>query len=181
MHFRATSIGALVCCSVLAVSACGGGGSKPANAGGPRPGIPSGAADPCRLATPTEVSAAVAAPVSAPLRSSVQGASGTVLTCTWRGTADDPQSVAELDVYPSTTAFDEARKTQSAAASGSGFHEISGVVSGAGNAAFAGEQGIVWVRKGTKAFTVHWFDPQDMPLATIGKGTALAKVVAARL
>ena len=138
------------------------------------------------------MAAAVGAPVEAPLRSSVQGTGGTVLTCTWRGTAADPESVAELDVYPSTAAFDSARKTQSGpaptasgtatptsgntAASGSGFH----VISGLGDTAFAGEQGIIWVRKGSSAFTVHWFDPQDPPLATIAKGTALAKVVAAR-
>jgi hypothetical protein len=179
MRFRVTSLGALVCCTVLALSACGG-SSKPNTAGGPRAGLPSGAADPCRLATPTEVSAAVGAPVSSPLRSSVAGADGTVLTCTWRGTAADPESVAELDVYPTTAAFDQARKTQSTgtgnAATGSGFHEISGV----GDAAFAGEQGIIWVRKGNSAFTVHWFDPKNPPLATIAKGTALAKVVAAR-
>jgi hypothetical protein len=177
---RVTPLGALVCCSVLALSACGG-SSKPTNAGGPRAGLPSGAADPCRLATPAEVGAAVGAPVSAPLRSSVAGVGGTVLTCTWRGTAANPESVAELDVYPSTAAFDQARKTQSTAtgnaATGSGFHEISGV----GDAAFAGEQGIIWVRKGNSAFTVHWFDPQNPPLATVGKGAALAKVVAAKV
>jgi hypothetical protein len=50
-----------------------------------------------------------------------------------------------------------------------------------GDTAFAGDQGIIWVRKGTSAFTVHWFDPHDAPLTTIGKGTALAKVVAARV
>ena len=143
---------------------------------GPRAGLPAGAADPCRLATPAQVAAAVGAPVSSPLRSSVQGPGGTVLTCTWRGTAADPQSVAQLDVYPSTAGFDDARRTQSKA-TGSGFHEISGL----GEAAFAGDQGIVWVRKGRSAFTVHWFDPQDPPLATVGKGTALAKVVAAHL
>jgi hypothetical protein len=180
MRFRVTSLGALVCCTVLAVSACGG-SSKPANAGGPRAGLPSGAADPCRFATPAEVSAAVGAPVSSPLRSSVAASGGTVLTCTWRGTAADPESVAELDVYPSTAAFDEARKTQSKAtgnaATGSGFHEITGI----GDAAFAGEQGIVWVRKGNSAFTVHWFDPKNPVLATIGKGAALASVVAGRV
>jgi hypothetical protein len=100
-----------------------------------------------------------------------------VLTCTWRGTADDPQSVAQLDVYPSTAAFDQARKTQSAAAGSSGFHAISGI----GDAAFAGDQSIIWVRTGKAAFTVHWFDPKDAPLATVGKGAALAKVVAANL
>ena len=190
-RFRVTPLGALVCCTALALSSCGG-SSKPTNAGGPRAGLPSGAADPCRLATPAQVAAAVGAPVAAPLRSSVQGTGGTVLTCTWRGTAADPESVAELNVYPSTVAFDAARKTQSGpapsatasasggatsgntAASGSGFHEISGL----GDAAFAGEQGIVWVRKGSSAFTVHWFDPQNPPLATVAKGAALAKVVA---
>jgi hypothetical protein len=180
MRFRATSLGALVCCTALAVSACGG-SSKPTNAGGPRAGLPSGAADPCRLATPAQVSAAVGAPVSSPLRSSVAASGGTVLTCTWRGTAADPESVAELNVYPSTAAFDQARKTQSTstdnAATGSGFHDISGI----GDAAFAGEQGIVWVRKGNSAFTVHWFDPKNPPLATIAKGAALASVVAARV
>jgi hypothetical protein len=179
MRFRVTSVGALVCCLALAVSACGG-SKKPATAGGPRPGLPSGAADPCRLATPAQVKAAVGAPVASPLRSSVEGAGGTVLTCTWRGTADNPESVAELDVYPSTAAFDDARKTQSAAASGSGFRDLPGVVSGNGNAAFAGEQGIVWVRKGPSAFTVHWFDPKNALPATVAKGAALAKVVAAR-
>jgi hypothetical protein len=176
MRFRVSSLGALACCAVLAVSACGGGSKNPTDAGGPRAGLPSGAADPCRLATPAQVAAAVGAPVSSPLRSSVQGAGGTVLTCTWRGTAADPQSVAELDVYPSAAGFDEARRTQSTA-SGSGFHEISGL----GDAAFAGDQGIVWVRKGTSAFTTHWFDPQDAPLATVAKGAALAKVVAGGL
>lgn len=172
---RVASLGALACCIVLAVSACGS-SKKTTTAGGPRAGLPAGAADPCRLATPAQVTAAVGAPVGSPLRSSMPGAGGTVLTCTWRGTAADPQSVAELDVYPSTTGFDDARRAQSSAAN-SGFHEITGV----GDAAFAGDQGIVWVRSGTSAFTVHWFDPQDVPLATVAKGTALAKVVAANL
>jgi hypothetical protein len=177
MRFRATSIGALVCCTVLTVAACGGGSKKPTNDAGPRAGLPAGAADPCRLATPAQVTAAVGAPVASPLRSSLAGPGGSVLTCTWRGTAADPQSVAQLDVYPSTAAYDAARKTQSAAgATGSGFHDLSGV----GDSAFAGAQGTVWVRKGASAFTVHWFDPQDPPLATVAKGVALAKVVAAK-
>jgi hypothetical protein len=195
--FRVTSV-AVGLCSVLAVSACGGGKTSQ-NAGGPRAGLPAGAADPCRLATPAQVAAAVGSPVSAPLRSSLQGSDGAVLTCTWRGTAADPQSVAQLDVYPSTAAYTDARKTQSGpaptvsgpaptgpgsppasatgAAAGSGFHALSGV----GDDAFAGDQGVVWVRKGASAFSVHWFDPRDAPLATVAKGTALAKVVAANL
>ena len=186
---RVASLGALACCTAVVLSACGG-SSKPTNVGGPRPGLPSGAADPCRLASPAQVAAAVGAPVSAPLRSSQEGSDGTVLTCTWRGTADDPESVAQLDVYPSTAGFDQARKTQSASAtstaspsassnplSGSGFHAISGI----GDSAFAGNQGIIWVRKGASAFTVHWFDPRDVPLVTAAKGAALAKVVVANL
>ena len=163
---------------LLTAGGCGGTSTPAAQPSDvPRTGLPSGAADPCRLATSAQVSAAVGTAVGPPLRSSRAAAGGTVLSCTWRAAAAQAQGSATLDVYPSTQAYEQARSTQAAQPAQTGFHELPGI----GDQAFSGQLGVVWVRRGSVAYTAHWFYPQAAALVQVARSAALAKVVAGHL